>query len=158
MNIHLHCLLLDGVYRRTEGEPAFQAARAPTRAELEGLLDKIIVRLMKMLTRQGHLVEEQGISYIADIDADNPLASLQAASCTYRIALGPRAGQKVLSLRTVPGRGQENHGGPVRQSARLQLACRGALWCAPAQGTRTAVSLYHAPGDRQRTAHAYGGW
>ena len=41
---------------------------------------------------------------MADIDADNPLASLQAASCTYRIALGPRAGQKVLSLRTVPGR------------------------------------------------------
>ena len=36
--------------------------------------------------------------------ASNPLASLQAASCTYRIALGPRAGQKVLSLRSVPGR------------------------------------------------------
>ena len=29
-------------------------------------------------------------------DADHPLASLHAASCTYRIALGPRAGQKVL--------------------------------------------------------------
>jgi hypothetical protein len=28
----------------------------------------------------------------------------QAAACTYRIALGPRAGQKVLSLRTVPSR------------------------------------------------------
>ena len=79
--------MLDGVYRRTEGEPDFQEARAPTRAELEGLLDKIIARLMKMLTRQGHLVEEEGVSYIADIDADNPLASLQAASCTYRIAL-----------------------------------------------------------------------
>ncbi len=59
---------------------------------------------MKMLTRQGYLVEEQGMTYLADIDADNPLRPLQAASCTYRIALGPRAGQKVLSLRTVPGR------------------------------------------------------
>jgi hypothetical protein len=107
LNIHLHCLVLNGVYRRTEGEPAFQATRAPTRAELEGLLDKIIVRLMKMLTRQGHLVEEEGVSYIADIDADNPLATLQAASCTYRIAIGPRAGQKVLSLRTVAGRDQK---------------------------------------------------
>ena len=28
--------------------------------------------------------------------------ALQAAACTYRIALGPRAGQKVLSLQTVP--------------------------------------------------------
>ena len=27
---------------------------------------------------------------------------LQAASCTYRIALGPRAGQKVLSLQSLP--------------------------------------------------------
>jgi hypothetical protein len=49
------------------------------------------------------LVEEEGVSYLSDIDADNALASLQAASCTYRIALGPRAGQKVLTLRTVPG-------------------------------------------------------
>jgi len=28
------------------------------------------------------------VSYLADIDADNPLRSLQAASCTYRMALG----------------------------------------------------------------------
>ncbi|MEA3153627.1 MAG: hypothetical protein QOK44_1216, partial [Betaproteobacteria bacterium] len=74
---------------------------------MEGLLDKIIVFLLKMLTRQGRLVEEEGVSYIADMDADQPLASLQAASCTYRIALGPRAGQKVLSLRTVPGRDEK---------------------------------------------------
>jgi len=101
LNIHLHCLVLDGVYRRPEGDPAFRAARASTRTELEDLLDKIIARLMKLLTPLGYLVEEQGVSYIADIDPDNPLRSLQAASCTYRIALGPRAGQKVLSLRTL---------------------------------------------------------
>ncbi|MEA3153626.1 MAG: alcohol dehydrogenase, propanol-preferring [Betaproteobacteria bacterium] len=29
LNIHLHCLVLDGVYRRTEREPDFQEARAP---------------------------------------------------------------------------------------------------------------------------------
>ncbi len=107
LNIHLHCLVLDGVYRRTEAEPEFQEARAPTRAELEGLLDKIITRLMRMLTGLGYRVEEQGMTYLADIDIDNPLMPLQAASCTYRIALGPRAGQKVLSLRTVPGRDEK---------------------------------------------------
>ena len=37
---------------------------------------------------------------MADIDPDNALTPLQTASCTYRIALGPRAGQKGLSLRT----------------------------------------------------------
>ena len=90
LNIHLHCLVLDGVYRRTEGEPVFQAARAPSRDELAALLAKIIERLLKMLTRLGYLVEEQGMTYMADRDADNPLRSLQAASCTYRIALGLR--------------------------------------------------------------------
>jgi len=107
-NIHLHGLVLDGVYRNTEGEPVFQEARAPSRDELAGSLDKSIARLMKMLTRQGHLVEEQGMTYIADMDTDNPLVSLQAAACSYRIALGPRAGQKVLSLRTVAGRDEKN--------------------------------------------------
>ena len=29
---------------------------------------------------------------------------LQQAACTYRIALGPRAGQKVLTLQTLPNR------------------------------------------------------
>ncbi len=47
------------------------------------------------------------MTYMADIDPDNPLTPLQAASCTYRIALGPRAGQKVLSLRTVAGRDEK---------------------------------------------------
>ena len=59
-----------------------------------------------MLTRLGYLVEEQGVTYMADIDADNPLASLQAASCTYRNALGLRAGQKVLSLPSLEFRSQ----------------------------------------------------
>jgi len=35
-NIHLHCLVLDGVlYRTTEGMPVFHPARAPTAAELQ---------------------------------------------------------------------------------------------------------------------------
>ena len=73
-------LVLDGVYRRTEGEPVFQQARAPTGDELAGLLDKIIARLLTMLTRQGYLVEEEGVRYMADRDADNSLASLQACA------------------------------------------------------------------------------
>jgi len=68
LNIQLHCLVLDGVYRRAEGEPDFQATRAPTRAELEGILEKIVARLMKMLTRLDYLVAEEGVSYLADLD------------------------------------------------------------------------------------------
>ena len=103
LNIHLHCLVLDGVYRRTGGEPVFLQARAPSRDELQGLLDKIIARLLKLLIRLGYLLEEQGMTYLADMDSNTPLRALKTAACTYRIALGPRAGQKVLSLRTVAG-------------------------------------------------------
>jgi Putative transposase len=77
LNIHVHGLVLDGVYQNTEGEPVFREACAPTREELQGLLARSITRLMKMLTRRGYLVEEEGMTYIADMDADNPLASLQ---------------------------------------------------------------------------------
>jgi hypothetical protein len=38
--------VLDGVYRRTEGEPVFGSARALTGDELAGLLDPIIARLI----------------------------------------------------------------------------------------------------------------
>ena len=65
------------------------------------LLQKANARLMKLLTRRGYLVEEQGMTWLAETDTENSLASLQVASCTYRIALGPRVGQKVLSVRTV---------------------------------------------------------
>ena len=59
---------------------------------------------MKLLTRKGFLIEEQGMSYLDDSDPDRALGPLRAAACTYRIALGPRAGQKVPTLQTVPSR------------------------------------------------------
>jgi hypothetical protein len=49
--------------------------------------------------------------HLAESDADNALTPLQAASCTYRIALGPRAGQKVLSMRSLAGTDQPSISG-----------------------------------------------
>ncbi|MBI4190673.1 MAG: transposase [Betaproteobacteria bacterium] len=95
LNIHLHGLVLDGVYHiRAEGAPVFHAAPALTSEKLQALFGKIITRVLRLLTREGHLVEEEGVTYVADahgiVDADNVLAPLQAASCTWRIALAPR--------------------------------------------------------------------
>ena len=50
LNIHLHCLVLDGAYGCTGGEPVFQKACAPTGEDQQWLLEKIIARLMKRLT------------------------------------------------------------------------------------------------------------
>jgi hypothetical protein len=86
------------------GVPIFHEVRGPTPAELEALLSRIIQRILRLLTRTGYLIEEQGMSYFAEAESDSALTPLPAAACTYRIALGPRAGQKVLSLQTVPSR------------------------------------------------------
>ena len=95
---------------------------------------------------------EEGITYIADTDTDNPLASLQAASCTYRIALGPRAGQKVLSLRTMAGRDEkttaalraEAHGFSLHPGVRCGAHQRKEL--------ERLCPLHHASCDGQRAA------
>ena len=53
LNIHLHCLVLDGVYRCDgDGAPGFVEAGAPTDEELHAPLHTVIARLMKMLTRR----------------------------------------------------------------------------------------------------------
>ena len=59
LNVHLHCLVLDGVYRRTDNGPVFVQADFPTDEELQALLHRIITGPMKLLTRRGVLVEEE---------------------------------------------------------------------------------------------------
>ena len=58
---------------------------------------------MKLLARRGVLVEDMGQTYLAEPDADGEeartLRLLQDAAVAYRIASGPCAGQKVLTLR-----------------------------------------------------------
>jgi len=106
LNIHLHCLVLDGVCRRgAEREPMFVQVPAPPDEALQAVLHKIVTRTMKLLTRRGVLVEEQGQTYMADGDADSDdartLRPLQAAACAYRVAFGTRAGQRVLTVQNV---------------------------------------------------------
>ncbi len=102
LHIHLHCLYLDGVYDTTGETPVFHPVHSPTAEQVHTLLNQIIKRVMKLLTRTGYLVEDQGMTYMAENDADSAMTPLQSAACTYRIALGSRAGQKVLTLQTVP--------------------------------------------------------
>ena len=79
-------------------------ATSPTDEPAPSVLQTTVSRLMKMLTRRGVLVEEMGQTCLADPDADGDeartLRPLQAAAAiTYRIAFGPRAGQKMPTLR-----------------------------------------------------------
>ena len=119
--------------------------RAPGVAELEPLLNRIIQRVVKLLTRTGYLIEEQGVRYLAQAESDCALTPLQAAACTYRIALGPHAGQKVLSLQTVPSRaGDSTQPGCVNAHG---FSLHAAVRCGAdeAQGARTPVPLAISP-------------
>ena len=86
-----------------DGRPTFVEASESTNDQLQAMLQTLLAKLMKMLTRRGVLVMEMGQSWLAEPDADAEeactLRPLQAAAITYRMAFGPRAGQKVLKLR-----------------------------------------------------------
>ena len=95
--------MLDGVYRtNAAGEPEFVETPAPSDEQVWEVLQRIIKRVMKQLVRRGILVEDQGETYLADDGDDSEesrtLRPLHRGSCVYRIAFGPRAGQKVLTL------------------------------------------------------------
>src|SRR4051812_13529643 len=79
-------------------------ARAPAASQVHYERRRPEETTLYLLTRTGYLIEEQGMSYLAQPESDRALTPLQAAACTYRIALGPQAWQKVLSLQTVPAR------------------------------------------------------
>ena len=90
--------------------PEFVEALAPTdealQTVLQTLLHKIITPMTQAAHPQGVLVEEEGSTCVADNDGDSDeartLKPLQAAACRHRIAFGPRAGQKVLTLQGRP--------------------------------------------------------
>ncbi len=85
----------------------------------------------------GHLIEEDGITYLARdvcLDAHEVMAPLQAATSTWRIAGGPRAGRKVLTL---VGRGERSL---VRRTHEL---------CVNAHGFSLHAGVHCGANDRQ---------
>ncbi len=96
-----HCLVLDGVYHLSGDQIVFRRVAAPTQEELSQLLERLVKRLLKLLTRRGYLVEDQGQTYLEGEGEESALSNLQAAATSYRIGLGPRRGKKVYALKTV---------------------------------------------------------
>ena len=108
LNTHLHCLVLDGVYRcGADGAPVRAEASAPTDEALHAVLHKIITHMMKLLTRRGVLVEAEGSTSMADSESDSDeartLRPLQAAAWLSRPprAIGPAPRQAQTVHRTV---------------------------------------------------------
>lgn len=104
LNVHFHLLVLDGVYRREgEGKLRFVPVPAPDTEELERLVQRIAERIGRSLERSGLITRDIENAYLAfDPSEEAPIDALLGASITYRIATGPREGQKVFTLQTLP--------------------------------------------------------
>ena len=100
LNIHLHMLFVDGVYTFDEERPRFHRASAPTQPELQRLLRTIATRVTRALERQGLLIRDDETPFL-DLEPDDGFEQLLGAAVHYRIATGPHAGRKALTLRTV---------------------------------------------------------
>jgi ribosomal protein S27E len=109
LNIHFHMIFLDGVYVLTEGAtPVFRHVPAPTGAELQDLVQQIATRIGKVLEQRSLIERDMENAWLATHGEGGPLDDLIGHSITYRIAVGPRAGQKLFTLQTVPARGEES--------------------------------------------------
>ena len=98
LNIHLHMLVLDGVYTtRQSGRPKFHPVPAPHQAQLQALLNRLIQRVVRRLERDGLLIADPEQPWL-DLDFNEPMDSVTAASIRYRIAIGPHSGRRTLTL------------------------------------------------------------
>ena len=104
----------------------FRYVAAPGANELQGLLEQIAARVGQALEKRG-LIER---------DIENALDDLIGHSITYRIATGPRAGQKLFTLQTVLPR-------PLAEEADANGAVH-------AGGFSLHARVYIAPSQREK--------
>ena len=132
-------LFLDGAYDFKGPRPTFHRAPRPTRAELTKLLHTIGRRVARLLERLGPLARDADSDHL-DFEPGEAFDRLVGASTHYRIAIGPNAGRKALTLRTVPAQpepfpstllagqpGFSLHAATVREAAqrdKLEKLCR----------------------------------
>ena len=101
-----------GTSRCSNPDPAFRQVKAPTENELTKLTHTIASRVARYLERQGLLERDVGNIYLTpeavEASDEDPSNQLLGNSVTYRIAVGPQKGRKVLTLQTLPDCGSEN--------------------------------------------------
>jgi hypothetical protein len=104
LNVHFHMLFLDGAYLTGTKPPVFRRIAAPSEKELKAAVRRIAERIGRALERRGLLVRDCENAYLTlDPVAGGPMDDLLGHSITYRVAMGPRAGQKMFTLHSVSG-------------------------------------------------------
>jgi hypothetical protein len=113
----------DGVYL-TDGAdpPVFRHVASPGTAELQALVQNIAERIGQLLEQRGLIECDCENAWLSgDMAQAGSLDDLIGHSITYRIAVGPRAGQKVFTLQTVPAQGEEEGRNGAAQASGFSL-------------------------------------
>jgi len=106
LNPYLHFLVIEGVWldRGEKYDPKFIATPPPTNMQIELVVARIAKRVIRMLKKQGYLDENEVVAHATGHDPmfeDEPQhARAMSASIKYLIAFGPRAGQKLRTVKT----------------------------------------------------------
>ena len=113
LNIHYHTLVLDGVFTTSAPDAVqFHPLPPPTDAEVAHLVTTIRARVLRLLGRRG-LGPEANVSRADPVAEDSrALAGLSSASVQGRVALGPRAGARLMALGRDPEAQWVSSGGP----------------------------------------------
>ncbi len=134
--------VLDVVYRTISGflprRVGLTRATGATGAQLQALVQQIAERVGHVLERRGLVERDMENAWLAGDGEAGPLDDLIGPSITYRIAVGPRAGQKLFTLQTVPAR---------EEAGEQQGEHRGV---ASAGGSSLHAGIGIAPGQRQK--------
>jgi len=105
-------LFLDGVYIADKyGTSRFRRVNAPSSDELLRLTHTIAHRVGRYLERRGLLERDAGNTYLTQASMfaseEDRSNHLSGSSITYRIALGPQQGRKVMTLQTLADCGDD---------------------------------------------------
>lgn len=147
LNVHVHALVLDGVFTLdAAGAAIFHEAEPPSDEEVGWVLETVERRIERLLGRRGYGMDGDGCAPDQWADEAPALASMAAAAVVSRTASGPRAGARLRRWAERLGDGQAEptrtprrhahlrgfdlHAGivaPAGHARRLEQACRYAL-------------------------------
>jgi hypothetical protein len=150
LNPHFHTVATDGVFLLDpDGKPSFRALPAPTDKEIAAVVERTMKAVLLILAKRGLWVEEEAAGDDALAQEEPALSAIASASVRGIIALGPRAGKRVLTLRAVAagetvgtGRGsQVNLHAGRRVSAHDRQGLERLLRSPPPAGTPALASV-----------------
>ena len=101
-------LYLNGIY---DANGYFWPVKPPTCDDLDVIAHAIARRVSRFLEKAGYLVRDAESEHLDLIqDEEDAMGAIVGASITYRLAFGPNAGRKALTLQTVPVRTEQRRG------------------------------------------------